>query len=121
MRMTGERGELLASRHFRDEGYRIITANYRSRFGEIDLIVSDGSYIVFVEVKARCEDSIAEPAEFVNGGKISRIIATAKQYISSHGCDLQPRFDVVEVVFYPDGSTKSLRHIENAFEDGRVY
>lgn len=117
----GEKGEMLASRHFRDKNYRIITANYRSRFGEIDLIASDGQYIVFAEVKSRCEDAIASPAEFVTDRKIMRIRATAKQYMAQHDCALQPRFDVIEVEFYANGELKSLNHIENAFDCGETH
>ena len=46
--MTGVYGELYAGRYLRDNGYSIVTANYRCRFGEIDIIASDKKYIAFV-------------------------------------------------------------------------
>lgn len=112
----GTMGELEAVRYLRNNGYRIVTVNYRTRFGEIDIICSKGNYMIFVEVKARNENSIAEPKEFVDSGKQSKIINTAMIYLSSRRLLLQPRFDVIEV-FYNDKSDKLLKlnHIKNAF------
>lgn len=100
--------------YFRKKGYAILEHNYSSRFGEIDLVVENGKYLVFVEVKARNENSIALPREFVDESKQKKIIATAGAYISNSKIDLQPRFDVVEV-YIKNNQIKSLKHLENAF------
>lgn len=112
----GTMGEIEAVRHLRDNGYRIVTVNYRTRFGEIDIICTKGNYIIFAEVKTRSEDSIAEPREFVDHNKQSKIINTAMIYISSRRLTLQPRFDVIEV-FYSKKDDKiiNINHIKNAF------
>lgn len=112
----GTMGELEAVRYLRNSGYRIVTVNYRTRFGEIDIICTKGNYMAFVEVKTRNDDSIAEPREFVDYNKQSKIINTAMIYISSRRLLFQPRFDVIEVV-YSKKSEKiiSLNHIKNAF------
>ena len=94
----GAAGEVLAARFLRDKGYRIVAANVRSRFGEIDIIAADPRYIVFVEVKARGEDAIYAPREAVTFQKQRRITATAALWLQQHPTSLQPRFDVIEVV-----------------------
>lgn len=93
----GLAGEVLAARFLREKGYRILSSNYHSRFGEIDIIAVDGSYIVFVEVKARSEASFIQPREAVTKSKQDKIIRTASMYMKAYPSNLQPRFDVVEV------------------------
>jgi putative endonuclease len=94
----GAAGEVLAARFLREKGYTITGANVRSRFGEIDIIACDKQYIAFVEVKTRSEDALYAPREAVNYEKQRRILATAALYLQRHPTDLQPRFDVIEVV-----------------------
>ena len=95
--VTGKLGELAAGRYLRENGYEIITANYRCRLGEIDIIAKQNKYICFVEVKTRSENYKYAPADAVTFSKRKKIIAAAKLYIASHNVDLQPRFDVAEV------------------------
>ncbi len=113
MNRKGEAGEETARKFLEKKGYRVVSANYRSRFGEIDIIVQNEKYIVFVEVKARSEGAIARPMEFVDVPKQKRIIKTALLFLSSHPTPLQPRFDVVEV--YGQGRKPVVNHLENAF------
>lgn len=90
---------------------------YRCRFGEIDLIVENGQYICFVEVKLRRSDRFAQAREFVDRRKQERLRMTAEHYLAEHPGTLQPRFDVAEV-YAPQGiSTKSpqINYWENAF------
>ena len=113
---TGTMGEIEAVRYFRNNGYRIVTVNYRTRFGEIDIICTKGNYMVFVEVKTRNEDSIAEPKESVDYNKQKKIINTAMIYLSSKRLLFQPRFDVVEIIYNKNNDKIiSLNHIKNAF------
>lgn len=113
---TGVWGEVYAARYLRDNGYRIITSNYRSRLGEIDIIAQKDKNICFVEVKTRGEKTIAEPMEAVDSAKQSRIIATAKLFIKVYEYKLQPRFDVCEVRLDNKYEVTSLNYIENAYE-----
>lgn len=110
----GQYGEMAAANYLRRRRYKLYDVNYRSRFGEIDLIMTKGKYVVFVEVKTRSENSIASPAEFVDGYKQQKMIQTARLFLTQTGLKLQPRFDVVEVFFENDG-IKSVKHLENAF------
>lgn len=63
--VTGKLGELAAGRYLRENGYEIITANYRCRLGEIDIIAKQNKYICFVEVKTRSENYKYAPADAV--------------------------------------------------------
>ena len=94
----GAAGEVLAARFLRERGYTLLTSNYRTRRGEIDIIACDRTYILFVEVKAREEGSLYAPREAVTAAKQRRIVAAALQYLQEQPTTLQPRFDVIEIV-----------------------
>lgn len=115
MNNKGKLWEIEAANYLRKKKYKLLEANYTTRFGEIDLIVANKKYICFVEVKQRDVDSIASPAEFVDKPKQKRIIAAANLYLASHSTKLQPRFDVVEV-YTDNNKINSLKHLENAFD-----
>lgn len=113
----GRWGEATVANWLRKEGYQVLAAGYRCRFGEIDLIVSNGKYICFTEVKLRASDDFAQAREFVDERKQRRIRLTAEHYLQEHPTQMQPRFDVAEV-YAPQGvSTKnpSINYLENAF------
>ena len=116
-RLLGRWGEALAAEHLRRAGYQILAANWRSRFGEIDLIAADQNCLCFVEVKLRKSAAFGGAGEFVGRRKQNKLRLTAELYLSCHQTRLQPRFDVIEV-YAPQGTdTKAprVRHIENAF------
>ena len=113
---TGLWGEVHAARWLRDNGYDIISSNYRTRQGEIDIIGSKGKFLCFVEVKTRGENPIARPMEAVDSGKQERIIAASKVFIKNSGLKLQPRFDVCEVWLDADYKVIKINYIENAYD-----
>ena len=92
--LLGAWGEALAAEYLKKKRYQILATNYRTRFGEIDIIAKDGEFTVFVEVKYRHNNEFCEPAETVTECKLKRITKTAKDYISKHGDDYY-RFDAV--------------------------
>lgn len=116
----GAIGEVAAARFLRDKGYTILSSNYRCRQGEIDIIASHDNYIIFAEVKTRRQNSLFSPREAVTVAKQHRLIQTASIYLSKYPCDLQPRFDVVEVVTAPESAYKivEINHILGAYETG---
>ena len=116
-RLLGRWGEDRAAEYLRDAGYRILAANWKCRFGELDLVAGDGTCLCFVEVKLRKSAAYGSAAEFVDRRKQDRLRATAELYLMRHPTDLQPRFDVVEI-YAPQGTdTKKpeIFHLKNAF------
>ena len=115
--LVGAWGEALAAEYLQKKKYRLLSCGYRCKFGEIDLIVSDRKYLVFVEVKLRKSDQFAMAREFVDLKKQQRIRTTAQMYLSQNPTRLQPRFDVIEV-YAPEGvETRNpiIHHLEDAF------
>ena len=112
----GERGELRAAEYLQNKGFYILERNYRTRRGEIDLICADDRYLVFVEVKTRSSTSFGMPCEAVTSVKQRKLVLAAQQWLYNHPTELQPRFDVVEILVSPDRSTCRICHIPDAFE-----
>ena len=101
----------------RKKKYQLVAAGYQCRFGEVDLIVKNRKFLVFVEVKLRKNEAFATAREYVNRAKQDRIRMTASLYLSENPTQLQPRFDVVEI-YAPQGiHTKDpvIHHLEDAF------
>ena len=116
--LAGAWGESLAAEYLRKKRYKLLAARYRSRFGEIDLIVSDRKYLVFVEVKLRKSSQFAKALEYVDRRKQDRIRTTAQMYLAQNPTALQPRFDVIEI-YAPEGTETArpeIYHLEDAFE-----
>ena len=115
---SGKNAELLVAAFLRKNGLIISKMNYRSRYGEIDIVAESENRIYFVEVKFRGENYIVSPAEAVDTFKQQKLIKTAKDYIAkAHVEDLQPRFDVAEVFIINENGNKHYRinYIRNAF------
>ena len=121
--LSGPWGEALAAEYLRKKHYRIeamntvVERNYRSRYGEIDIIASNRQYLVFCEVKLRKSADFAAAREFVDARKQQRLRTTALLYLSQHETPLQPRFDVIEI-YAPDGTQTrrpQITHMEDAF------
>ncbi len=116
--ITGAWGEALAAAYLQKKKYQLLASGYRCRFGEIDLIVSNKKYLVFVEVKLRKSSGFAQAREFVNYHKQNRLRITAEMYLSQYPTTLQPRFDVIEI-YAPEGTltlNPKIIHLEGAFE-----
>lgn len=114
--LTGILGETAAAKYYRKNGYEILASNYRTRQGEIDLVVKKNKLIVVVEVKTRSQNSIASAKEFVTYQKQQRIILAAKSYLTVNELmENNIRFDVVEVIV-DNNVIINLNCIENAFD-----
>ena len=115
--ITGAWGEQIAAAYLLKEKYRIIGTNYRCRFGEIDIIAANRTYLVFAEVKLRKSSAFASAAEFVDQRKQERLRTTAELYLSENPTQLQPRFDVIEI-YAPEGihtAKPIINHMKDAF------
>ena len=116
--MLGPWGEGIAAEYLRKKRYQIVACNYRTRFGEIDLIAKNRRFLVFVEVKLRKSDRFAQAREYVGFQKQSRIRTSAELWLQEHPTLLQPRFDVIEI-YAPDGMqtiSPEIVHLEDAFQ-----
>ena len=116
--LSGAWGEALAAEYLRKKRYTLVAAGYRCKFGEIDLIVKNRKYLVFVEVKTRKSAQFARGADYVDGHKQDRLRITASMYLSQNPTELQPRFDVIEI-YAPEGPTTAcpeICHLEDAFQ-----
>jgi putative endonuclease len=112
MNKKGERGESIALKFLQGKGYELIETNSQCRYGELDLVMRDGEYLVFVEVKQRKDARFAQAREFITRSKQEKLRRAALFYLSQHTTELSPRFDVVEV--YTGGQPRT-EHIINAF------
>lgn len=113
--IAGAWGEAKAAEYLRRKGYALVAQGYRSRFGEIDLIVKNRKFLVFAEVKLRKNADFARAREYVDFRKQERIRTTTSIYLSENPTGLQPRFDVIEI-YAPDGP-ETLRPVINHMED----
>ena len=112
---SGLWGELYAARYLRDEGYRIVTGNYRRRVGEIDIVAQKDNVVCFIEVKTRGINPMFAPIEAVDEAKQSKIRATAGLFMKTVGGDNEMRFDVIEIILDENYNKLQLKHTENAF------
>ena len=111
-RKIGTDYEKLAGAYLQQQGYEILAYNFRCRIGEIDIVVRDGKYLVFVEVKYRGSSQAGNPLEAVHFKKQQSISRTASYYCLKHGYgeNTPCRFDVVGIC----GEEYVL--VKNAFE-----
>ena len=111
----GALGEGAAKAHLQKAGLKFLTANFRSKRGEIDLIFRDDDCLVFVEVKTRSSEDWTRPAAAVNARKRRLLSQCALDYLKllKHP-QVKIRFDIVEVLLR-DGAVNEVRHLPNTF------
>ena len=112
-KITGAKGEELATELLRSKGYIILERNYRYGKSEIDIIARIGDEMVFVEVKTHRNFSDVLPDDLLTPKQIGTIINAADQYIRSRDLEVESRFDLVCVD--PGTSPPQMNHIESAF------
>ena len=117
-RRLGEAGEELAARHLLRRGFRILERNYRTRWGELDIVAFDGTTIAFVEVKSRIATPGRTPFESVHPRKREQVRRMAASWLGER--PERPfarllRFDAIGVTFDRAGTLMGLEHLEGAF------
>jgi len=111
----GELGETAARKHLQTLGFKFLTANFRDRHGEIDLVFRDDQTLVFVEVKTRSSEEWTRPADAVNRRKQQRLRRAADAYLRKIGYpEVCYRFDIIEVLL-SEGRVREIRHLPDAF------
>jgi len=113
--MTGQgaQAERLAAQYLQQQGLKPIAQNYRSRFGEIDLIMQDGATLVFIEVRLRRNAGFGGAAASIDARKQQRIIRTAQQYLASLARTPPCRFDAV---LMDEVQGDNVQWLKNAFD-----
>ena len=125
--VTGRLGEDLAADFLEKNGYRIVARNIHVSRNEIDIIAEDDAFTVFVEVKTRScrfpeSSDFGVPGRAVDGEKRKNTVKAAREYIYRHGCEKQPRIDVIEVFLaetdakFPTPTPLKINHIRDAFD-----
>jgi putative endonuclease len=122
-RALGALGERLAAEHLARAGYAVVARNYRTRFGEIDIIAADSRCLVFCEVKTRVAGRPAGPEgpfDAIGPRKRRQLRAMAREWLASEDARDRPhrpelRFDAIGIVITSRGVLASLEHLENAF------
>ena len=111
----GALGERAAKKFLQQQGLKFLTANFRSKRGEIDLVFRDGDCLAFIEVKTRSSEDWTRPAAAVNAVRRRRLSRTALDYLRLlKNPPVKIRFDIVEVLLM-DGEIHEVRHLPNAF------
>lgn len=109
----GALGEKLARENLVKNGYQIIASNYRTPFGEIDIIAQDGQILAFIEVKTRSSRQFGLPEEAINKKKLERMSRCIELYLKSHPSSLDRRIDVLAIEF-DSGNVVRVELIKNA-------
>jgi putative endonuclease len=124
-RVVGALGEDLARRHLEARGFELLETNFRTRHGELDLVVADVRCLVFCEVKARVvaaaqasEDQLG-PFVAIGARKRRQVRLMAREWLALRGREApwrpELRFDAIGIEFDPRGKLLRLEHLEGAF------
>jgi putative endonuclease len=111
----GKKGEELALRFLKKNGYRVIEKNYVCKMGEMDIIAKEKDTLVFIEVKTRTSNTFGPPQLAVNPKKQSQMSKVALYFLKEKKLeDVKARFDVVAILLGPKGEEIEL--IKDAFD-----
>lgn len=109
-KFLGEKGERLAEKFLKKQGYSVLERNYKTYYGEADLIVSKDGVIIFVEVKTRTNTEFGAPSDAVDIHKQNRYRRICEYFFYERKFDnVEVRFDVIEVY------NGEINHIIDAF------
>ena len=115
----GQTGETLAAEHLVRRGFSILERNFRTRWGELDIVALDGRELVFCEVKTRRGDVARPwPLESVHPRKRGQVRRMASSWLRdrpNHPYAPTIRFDAIGIVLDRAGRLLSLEHLEGAF------
>ncbi len=112
----GKKAEDIALKYLTKKGLSLITRNYRSRWGELDLIMQDSETLVFVEVRSRTHSNYSSAAASIDFRKQQKLAKTALIYLQQFSTPPNARFDVIALDRQSAQSTQDIKWIRNAFE-----
>jgi len=111
-RLYGTQMETQAARFLEQKGFRILHYQYRTPFGEIDLICQDADEIVFVEVKARQSGAYGYPEESVGPQKLKHLVRSALAFMQTQAENQFWRIDVIAMETVPENRITHLKAID---------
>jgi putative endonuclease len=109
----GREGEDIALKFLLGKGLRVLERNWRCGHLELDIIMEDDNMLHVVEVRSRVYPAMIEPVETVDAVKQKKVIAAANGFVKRNHIKKEVVFDVVSVVFMPQGHT--VEYFPNAF------
>lgn len=122
-KQTGNKGESAACELLQQEGYEILTRNYRNKWGEVDIVCKLTKHkfsnsqiedvVVFVEVKTKTEEQYGEPWEMIDRYKLKKVQNMGHLWCEEYGWDGLCRIDVVGVWLNQSGEVSRIEHWEN--------
>lgn len=111
--LTGRKGEEIAAKFLEKKGFLIKERNFRTRFGEIDIVCLDRDILVFVEVKTKIGHDFGEPEEMINKGKLAKVQRMGEIYaLDWKG---RCRVDVVGIVLDENSEVEKINHYEAVY------
>ena len=110
--ITGKSGEDAAVNFLQNQKYKILSRNFKSKVGEVDIVAKERDQVVFVEVKTRSNTLFGTPGEAIGYKKLISLIKTAQYYLMINNFSQNYRIDAVEVIMV-DGQVKSINQIKN--------
>ena len=110
----GRMGETLAGLYLKNKGYAILERNWRTPYGEIDIVASKDDAIIFVEVKSRSSQSLGPPEISITTRKAEHMRSAASYYIQQHAeLNADWRIDLVTIQLQPNNQPAIIDHFEN--------
>jgi len=110
----GQAAESLAVAYLIEGGLKVLHRNYRTPYGELDIVIRDGSTICFVEVRSRRDERFLTPIESITSLKRQRIANSAQHFLASRQEAVPCRFDVIQVLA-PGSSSPEIVWTRDAF------
>ena len=112
----GIAAETAAAKYLKKKGNKIIERNFKTKFGEIDIIAKDKDTIAFIEVKARKNQNFGSPKESITYTKKKKLSKSALFYLkNSKQMNVKARFDVAVIKSFTDSENLDIELIKNAF------
>ena len=113
-KLTGNKGEIIATNYLQEKGYTIIENNWRHKHLEVDIIASNNNRLHFVEVKTRTNTKFGLPEDSISQAKMNHLKKAAEEYLYQHPEWLKIQFDVIAITLKKD-SVVEIFVIEDVF------
>ena len=116
-KILGKKGDDIALNYLTEKGYELVARNYRfSRYGELDLVMKDGNYLVFIEVRTKKNKLYGSPLETIDYDKRRQIEKMAQLFLVKEKLsqDTFCRFDAIGIIL-SNNNEPEIEHIQDAF------